>query len=132
MYNQATLIFYSTTMTKPHKNTTDFGFKDIPFHEKAHRVAEVFHSVANKYDVMNDVMSLGMHRLWKRFTIAESGVRAGQVVLDIAGGTGDLAKKFAEKVGKTGQVVLADINEKMLQQGRERLIDQGVVGNVTY
>ena len=114
------------------ENKTHFGYKEVEVSEKTHRVADVFHSVANKYDVMNDVMSLGMHRLWKRFTIAESGVRAGQVVLDIAGGTGDLAKKFAEKVGKTGHVVLADINEKMLQQGRERLIDQGVVGNVTY
>ena len=121
-------------MTKPtpEKPTTHFGYTEIPINEKSNRVAEVFRSVADKYDVMNDVMSFGLHRLWKRFTIAQSGVRSGQIVLDIAGGTGDLAREFAKKVGKGGHVVLADINEKMLQQGRERLIDQGIVGNVSY
>ncbi len=121
-------------MTKPapEKPTTHFGYTEIPIHEKTERVAEVFRSVADKYDVMNDVMSLGMHRLWKRFTLAQSGARPGQIILDLAGGTGDLAAEFAKKVGKEGHVVLADINEKMLQQGRERLIDQGIVGNVTY
>lgn len=120
-------------MSDPYeKNTTHFGFKEIPAQEKSGRVAEVFHSVASKYDLMNDVMSLGMHRLWKRFTISQSGVRAGQFVLDIAGGTGDLAREFAKKVGKEGLVVLADINEKMLEVGRQRLTDQGLVGNVEY
>lgn len=121
-------------MTKqpPEKPTTDFGFTEIPVQEKTQRVAEVFHSVANKYDLMNDVMSLGLHRLWKKFTIAQSNVRPGQVILDLAGGTGDLTAEFAKKAGREGCVVLADINEKMLQQGRERLLDQGIVGNVTF
>lgn len=117
----------------PHNSSkTDFGFTKVPLHEKSERVAEVFRSVANKYDLMNDLMSLGMHRLWKRFTIAESAVRQGQRVLDIAGGTGDLTREFSKRVGKEGLVVLADINEKMLEQGRERLTDQGIVGNVEY
>jgi len=114
------------------KNTTHFGFTEVPIQEKAQRVADVFHSVASKYDLMNDLMSLGLHRLWKRFTIAQSNIRPGQTVLDIAGGTGDLTRQFAKLVGKNGFVVLADINEKMLQHGRERLIDQGIVENVGY
>ena len=114
------------------KKTTHFGFSEVPLHEKSQRVADVFHSVANKYDLMNDLMSFGLHRVWKHFTIAESHVRTGQCVLDIAGGTGDLTREFAKKVGKTGKVVLADINEKMLQQGRARLMDQGIVGNVIF
>lgn len=114
------------------KPTTHFGFQEVPLKEKADRVAEVFHSVANKYDLMNDVMSLGMHRLWKRFTLTQSGVRSGHSVLDIAGGTGDLAKEFANKVGKEGLVILADINDKMLIQGRERLTNEGVVGNIQF
>jgi demethylmenaquinone methyltransferase/2-methoxy-6-polyprenyl-1,4-benzoquinol methylase len=114
------------------ESSTDFGFTEIPTQEKAHRVAEVFHSVANQYDLMNDVMSFGLHRLWKKFTIAKSSIHSGQSVLDIAGGTGDLAAQFAKKVGKKGCVVLADINEKMLQQGRERLLNQGIVGNVVF
>jgi len=113
-------------------NKTHFGFTEVPLHEKSDRVADVFRSVANKYDLMNDVMSMGMHRLWKRFTIAQSGVRVGQRVLDIAGGTGDLTREFSKIVGSSGQVILADINEKMLAQGRERLIDQGIVGNVCF
>lgn len=112
--------------------TTHFGFEEVPVQEKSGRVAEVFHSVASKYDLMNDVMSMGMHRLWKRFTIGQSSVRSGQYVLDIAGGTGDLAREFAKKVGKDGLVVLADINEKMLTVGRQRLTDQGIVGNVEF
>lgn len=111
---------------------THFGFKEIPAHEKVQRVADVFHSVAHKYDLMNDLMSLGMHRLWKRYTIQQAQVRSGQTVLDIAGGTGDLAKVFSHAVGPTGTVLLADINEKMLQQGRERLTNQGIVSNVHY
>lgn len=114
------------------KQTTHFGFQNIPLNEKVDRVADVFHSVASKYDVMNDVMSFGLHRWWKQFTIEQSGARAGQVVLDLAGGTGDLAKKLCEKVGKAGLVILADINDKMLAQGRERLTDAGIVGNVEF
>ncbi len=111
---------------------THFGFKEIPASEKVNRVAEVFHSVASKYDLMNDFMSLGMHRLWKRFAISLCGVREGQTVLDLAGGTGDLAREFAKSVGKNGSVVLADINEKMLAEGRARLLDAGIVGNITF
>jgi demethylmenaquinone methyltransferase/2-methoxy-6-polyprenyl-1,4-benzoquinol methylase len=118
--------------SEPDKKTTHFGYKEVPIQEKSRHVADVFHAVANKYDVMNDFMSFGLHRLWKRFTIAESKIRPGQVILDIAGGTGDLAKEFANKVGKEGLVVLADINAKMLEQGRERLLNEGIVGNVVY
>ncbi len=114
------------------KQTTDFGFEKVSLQEKTRRVTDVFHSVANKYDLMNDVMSLGLHRLWKKFTIAQSNARLGQVILDIAGGTGDLAAAFAAKVGKEGHVILADINEKMLKQGRDHLFNQGIVGNITF
>ncbi|HSW69167.1 MAG TPA: bifunctional demethylmenaquinone methyltransferase/2-methoxy-6-polyprenyl-1,4-benzoquinol methylase UbiE [Gammaproteobacteria bacterium] len=114
------------------KKMTDFGFTEIPLKEKTERVAEVFHSVASKYDVMNDLMSFGLHRLWKRFTLAESKVRKGQMILDIAGGTGDLTREFSKLIGKNGLVVLSDINEKMLSRGRERLIDEGIIGNVSY
>lgn len=117
---------------KSEKDVTHFGYTEVPIKEKAQRVADVFHSVASRYDLMNDVMSFGLHRLWKRFTLAESGVRPGQHVLDIAGGTGDLAREFSKLTGKNGFVVLADINEKMLQHGRERLTDQGIVGNIGY
>ncbi len=113
-------------------DTTHFGYQEVPREEKVRKVAGVFHSVADKYDVMNDLMSMGVHRLWKRFTIEHSGVRAGQRVLDIAGGTGDLAAKFSELVGEKGEVVLADINASMLEVGRERLIDRGVLGNIDY
>ena len=112
--------------------TTHFGYKDVPESQKAKKVAEVFHSVAAKYDLMNDVLSGGMHRLWKRFTIELSGVRSGNRVLDIAGGTGDPAAKFSRLVGPTGQVVLADINESMLKVGRDRLLDRGVAGNIEF
>ena len=114
------------------QSTTDFGYQKVPLEEKAQRVAGVFHSVAEKYDVMNDLMSLGIHRLWKRYAIELSGVRRGQRVLDLAGGTGDLAKRFARMVGEQGEVVLADINGSMLERGRSRLVDAGVVGNVRY
>lgn len=114
------------------ENTTHFGYQKVPEQEKQQRVAGVFDSVANKYDVMNDLISLGIHRLWKKYTIDISGVRAGQKVLDLAGGTGDLTKKFAKIVGHHGQVVLSDINSSMLKQGRARLIDEGVLGNVDY
>ena len=109
------------------KKTTDFGFQEVPEDEKAKRVGGVFTSVARSYDVMNDLMSLGLHRVWKRFTIDQSGVRPGDRVLDVAGGTGDLAREFSRRVGATGTVVLTDINGAMLGVGRDRLIDQGVV-----
>lgn len=114
------------------RDTTHFGYKQVAVDEKAGMVAGVFHSVAAKYDVMNDLMSLGIHRLWKRYTVEMSGIRRGQRVLDLAGGTGDLAMKFSRIVGAEGQVVLADINSSMLEVGRQRLIDAGVVGNVEY
>ena len=104
---------------------THFGFEQVAEAEKAQRVAEVFDSVAQRYDVMNDLMSGGLHRLWKSFTLARSGVREGSRVLDVAGGTGDLSLAFARKVGKTGQVWLTDINNAMLTHGRDRLCDKG-------
>ncbi len=113
-------------------DTTHFGYQQVPTGQKAAKVAEVFHSVAAKYDLMNDLMSLGIHRLWKRYTIEMSGVRRGQRVLDIAGGTGDLTAKFSKLVGAEGEVVLADINDSMLKVGRSRLADRGIIGNVTY
>lgn len=112
--------------------STHFGYKTVPESQKADKVAEVFHSVAAKYDLMNDVLSGGMHRLWKRFTIELSGVRSGNRVLDIAGGTGDLTRKFSRLVGPPGEVVLADINASMLKVGRDRLLDLGVAGNVKF
>lgn len=111
---------------------THFGFQQVPVGEKAKRVADVFHSVADNYDIMNDVMSLGVHRIWKRFTLSQTGLKAGQKVLDLAGGTGDLAMKMAGMVGPSGQVVLSDINGSMLRRGRERLTDNGIAGNVEY
>ncbi|WP_303906814.1 bifunctional demethylmenaquinone methyltransferase/2-methoxy-6-polyprenyl-1,4-benzoquinol methylase UbiE [Thiohalomonas denitrificans] len=114
------------------QDTTHFGYQQVPKGEKAERVADVFHSVAAKYDLMNDLMSVGVHRLWKRYTIEMSGVRHGQRVLDLAGGTGDLAGKFSELVGPEGEVVLADINASMLEVGRQRLVDRGLVGNIEF
>lgn len=112
--------------------TTHFGYKTVDADSKAGMVGDVFHSVADKYDVMNDLMSFGVHRIWKRYTIAQSAVRPGHHVLDLAGGTGDLAAKFARRVGSTGRVVLSDINESMLRVGRERLTNMGIVGNIEY
>jgi len=112
------------------EETTHFGYQTVPTGEKARHVRGVFDSVASRYDIMNDLMSGGLHRLWKRFTVDQAAVRAGQKVLDLAGGTGDLARKFAPIVGPTGQVVLADINHSMLVEGRKRLIDAGVSGNL--
>lgn len=114
------------------QKTTHFGYQQVDEAQKAHKVGEVFHSVANKYDLMNDLMSFGIHRVWKRYTIDMSGVRKGQRVLDIAGGTGDLAAKFATAVGENGEVVLADINGSMLREGRTRLLDHGIAGNVRF
>ncbi|WP_371193689.1 bifunctional demethylmenaquinone methyltransferase/2-methoxy-6-polyprenyl-1,4-benzoquinol methylase UbiE [Glaciecola sp. SC05] len=119
--------------TQPENNdTTDFGFKQVNKAEKVSMVADVFHSVAAKYDVMNDLMSMGIHRLWKRYTIDCSGVKSGQRVLDLAGGTGDLAAKFSRIVGPKGQVVLADINHSMLKVGKEKLTNMGIIGNIDY
>ncbi len=114
------------------KKTTHFGYQQVPVEEKADRVADVFHSVAARYDLMNDLMSGGIHRLWKRFTIELAAVRKGHKVLDIAGGTGDLSYQFARRVGPEGLVVLADINESMLKVGRDRLLDRGVAGNLEF
>ncbi|HID49898.1 MAG TPA: class I SAM-dependent methyltransferase, partial [Chromatiales bacterium] len=114
------------------KKTTHFGFQEVPYEEKMRKVAGVFDSVASKYDVMNDLMSLGIHRLWKRYTVEMSGVKTGDAVLDLAGGTGDLAARFARLVGPEGSVTLADINDSMLRVGRERLVDRGLVGNIRY
>jgi demethylmenaquinone methyltransferase/2-methoxy-6-polyprenyl-1,4-benzoquinol methylase len=114
------------------KETTDFGYREVDKKDKAGLVADVFHSVASRYDLMNDLMSGGIHRIWKRFTIELSGARAGHAVLDIAGGTGDLAARFAQIVGKSGQVVLADINDSMLRVGRDKLLDRGLQGNLQF
>ena len=118
-------------MTNQEK-TTHFGFESVAWDEKEKKVAEVFHSVAQKYDLMNDLMSLGVHHLWKRFTIELSQVRPGQSVLDLAGGSGDLTRLLSKKVGDSGQVILADINAAMLQVGRDRLLDEGLYKNINF
>ena len=107
------------------QKTTDFGYQKVPEDEKSRRVAGVFDSVAARYDLMNDLMSGGLHRLWKRFAVEASGVRPGERVLDVAGGTGDLALQFARRVGPSGEVMLTDVNAAMLRRGRDRLLDQG-------
>jgi demethylmenaquinone methyltransferase/2-methoxy-6-polyprenyl-1,4-benzoquinol methylase len=109
------------------EKSTDFGYQSVPEDEKSRRVAGVFDSVAPRYDLMNDLMSAGLHRLWKRFAVEASGVRPGERVLDIAGGTGDLARLFSRRVGPQGEVVLTDINPGMLRHGRDRLLDDGIV-----
>lgn len=107
--------------------TTHFGFQTVEESDKARKVAEVFHSVAQRYDLMNDLMSAGLHRVWKHFAIEQSGVREGSRVLDVAGGSADLSIQFAKKAGRTGTVVLTDINSSMLTVGRDRMLDQGLV-----
>jgi demethylmenaquinone methyltransferase/2-methoxy-6-polyprenyl-1,4-benzoquinol methylase len=119
-------------MTQEQQKTTHFGYREVPVREKAGLVHEVFASVADKYDLMNDLMSLGVHRAWKRDFVANSGVRLGQRVLDLAGGTGDIAALMSKRVGRNGRVVLSDINEAMLEVGRQRLEDRGISGNVSY
>jgi demethylmenaquinone methyltransferase/2-methoxy-6-polyprenyl-1,4-benzoquinol methylase len=114
------------------QRTADFGYEEVAWSEKRARVRDVFDSVADRYDVMNDLMSGGLHRLWKRYTLARTGLRPGQRALDVAGGSGDLAAGLARQVGTTGRVVLSDINFRMLARGRERLTDRGVAGNVDY
>lgn len=121
--NSTRILVYNTKMTP--KKTTHFGYQEIPIEEKATKVAEVFHSVAPQYDLMNDLMSLGVHRYWKHFTLQKSRVRPGDCVLDVAAGTGDLSKLFLKKVGPTGAVVTTDINASMLHTGRNRFINEG-------
>lgn len=113
-------------------DSTHFGFRTVPRSEKQRHVRGVFDSVADRYDIMNDVMSFGVHRLWKRFTVDLSGVRAGEQVLDLAGGTGDLGLQLARKLGPKGMLVLSDINAAMLGHGRERMIDKGRIDNVRF
>ena len=121
----------TTDPNSPQGETTYFGYQKVPVNEKHERVAEVFKSVATRYDIMNDLMSLGTHRLIKRFTIELSGLRQGNRVLDLAGGTGDLSIRFSPIVGKEGHVVLADINAAMLKVGRDRIVDRGFQSNIT-
>ncbi|MBW2470763.1 MAG: bifunctional demethylmenaquinone methyltransferase/2-methoxy-6-polyprenyl-1,4-benzoquinol methylase UbiE [Deltaproteobacteria bacterium] len=112
--------------------TTHFGYEQVDWEEKQRRVDGVFDSVARNYDLMNDAMSLGIHRLWKRFAVERAGARPGQTILDLAGGTGDLALRFSRLVGAQGKVIIGDINASMLNVGRERLLDRGVTGNVEF
>ncbi len=111
--------------------TTQFGYQQVPLDQKVDRVRQVFDSVANNYDVMNDLMSFGLHRIWKRFAVGLCGLRTGEQVLDLAAGTGDLTRLLVRQVGPSGQVVMADINRAMLEQGRDRLIDLGITSPVT-
>ena len=119
-------------MSNDQDNRTHFGYKTVATEEKAELVRGVFDSVASRYDLMNDLMSMGVHRLWKRFTVELAGVRAGQQVLDLASGTGDLADRFAGLVGPEGLVVMSDINTNMLVTGRDRMADKGHAGNLAY
>ena len=116
----------------PAPESVDFGYRQVPREEKARLVRDVFESVAGKYDLMNDLMSAGVHRVWKRFALAQTGLRPGQAALDVAGGTGDLAAGMAGQVGERGQVVLSDINAAMLAVGRDRLLDRGLLRNVRF
>ncbi|MBM3203912.1 class I SAM-dependent methyltransferase, partial [Candidatus Woesearchaeota archaeon] len=113
-------------------NTTHFGFRKVASEDKAGLVRAVFDSVAGKYDIMNDLMSLGIHRIWKRLALQLSHVRPGEQVLDLAGGTGDMTRLFHERVGTQGQVVLSDINAEMLRRGRDRLLDEGIAEGIRY
>jgi demethylmenaquinone methyltransferase/2-methoxy-6-polyprenyl-1,4-benzoquinol methylase len=113
-------------------DTTHFGFRQVPTGEKAKMVGEVFTSVADRYDLMNDLMSMGVHRLWKRHFVQSSGIRPGDQVLDLAGGTGDITALMNKRVGPEGRIILADINGAMLENGRDRLLDEGFSGNVGY
>ena len=120
------------TDQKDNVTLTDFGFTSIPEDKKKSRVRAVFDSVAEQYDIMNDVMSLGLHRLWKRFVVAQSGLKAGQKALDVAAGSGDLSLGLLKRVGPTGRVIVTDINTAMLRRGRDRLVNAGMTGNVEY
>lgn len=114
------------------ERATDFGFEQVAWDQKKVRVGGVFDSVAPRYDLMNDVMSFGLHRLWKRFAIERTGLRRGDVAIDVAAGSGDLSLAMAKRVGSEGRVIVSDINANMLQTGRDRLIDAGIAGNVEY
>jgi len=114
------------------KKTTDFGYKEVPVGEKTKLVADIFNSVASKYDLMNDVMSFGLHRLWKRIVIQEANIRPAHHILDVASGTGDLAKAFARIIKDDGHLTVTDINENMLEIARNRLADAGLLKNITY
>jgi demethylmenaquinone methyltransferase/2-methoxy-6-polyprenyl-1,4-benzoquinol methylase len=126
------LLDHLNSEAESNSEQTHFGFKQVAKEQKEAMVADVFHSVAAKYDVMNDLMSFGIHRIWKRYAIDCSGIRPGQKVLDLAGGTGDLAAKFSRIVGETGQVTLADINHSMLMVGKEKLTNLGIMSNLNY
>ena len=128
-YNAAPM---ATNDKNPASSTTDFGYQEVPVAEKAARVRAVFESVAGNYDLMNDLMSGGLHRVWKHFTLAQTGLRPGQRALDVAGGTGDIAAGMAKQVGPSGMVVLTDINAAMLGEGRDAMMDRGVVGNMRF
>jgi len=121
----------STHDDKP-SSTTDFGYQEVPIEEKAARVRAVFESVAGNYDLMNDLMSAGVHRVWKSFTLSQTALRPGQRALDVAGGTGDIAAGMAKQVGERGLVVLTDINAAMLAEGRDAMTDRGLVGSIRY
>lgn len=114
------------------KETTHFGYKTIPLSEKTERVGSVFHSVATRYDIMNDLMSLGLHRLWKRIAVAKCAIRPHHKILDLAGGTGDLTQLLAKRLSNTGQIILSDINNSMLSLGRDKLLDAGCFGPITF
>lgn len=114
------------------KTKTHFGYREVDINEKSSLVANVFKSVAHNYDLMNDVMSLGLHRLWKRFTIQQAAIKPGQCILDVASGTGDLAREFAKLTGPQGKVIMTDINEAMLNEGRDKLMDAGIIGNIEF
>ncbi len=125
---------YNAAMTEPASSddgrATDFGYQQVPWAEKARRVRGVFDSVAGKYDLMNDLMSGGLHRLWKQFALSQTGLKPGGRALDVAGGTGDLSLGMARQVGRDGLVLLTDVNHEMLRRGRDRVLDAGVVGHV--
>ena len=120
------------TEQSKHSDTTHFGYREVPVDEKADRVADVFHSVAGKYDIMNDLLSMGIHRVWKRFTIDLANLRSGEKVLDLASGTADLAMKMKQKIGDSGEIFVTDINESMLDIGRRHMIDAGFIKNINY
>jgi demethylmenaquinone methyltransferase / 2-methoxy-6-polyprenyl-1,4-benzoquinol methylase len=122
----------NTSAQKPDDDFADFGYQQVPRDEKKARVRGVFDSVADRYDLMNDVMSFGLHRYWKAFTIARTGLKAGQQALDVAAGSGDLSAGLARRVGGSGTVIVSDVNAAMLARGRDRLTDSGFAGNIHY
>ena len=123
---------FKDVMSNYKNKKTHFGFQEIPWEEKQEKVSDVFHSVASRYDLMNDLMSFGIHRLWKNIAVTLSSIRENATVLDLAGGTGDLAMKYSKLVGPNGKVILSDINESMIAVGRDRIIDQGMINNISF